>query len=237
VRAKILGLALGATLFTQSASAYDPFDPANCNGVEWDDKRTLLASKVTSAPRVNFVKSPYDDDFKAEACPAATDACRKASYLVTNDLVLTARTRGPFTCISYQSPAAKKIRWATGWLPSSALAPVKPMASPQVSDWLGTWEHPGGYVAITRGDGDRLHVDGLMLVPGARDVHNGALNAQVTAKGDTIAFVEDGSMAWETDYTGCRARMQRIGPFLMVEDNDWCGGAGVSFTGLYHRKR
>ena len=31
--------------------------------------------------------------------------------------------------------------------------------------------------------------------------------------------------------------MQRIGPWLMVVDNAGCGGAGVSFTGFYHRKK
>jgi len=31
--------------------------------------------------------------------------------------------------------------------------------------------------------------------------------------------------------------MQRIGPWLMVEDNGGCGGAGVSFIGLYRRKK
>ena len=31
-----------------------------------------------------------------------------------------------------------------------------------------------------------------------------------------------------------RWRMQRVGPYLMVEDDGGCGG--VSFTGLYRRK-
>jgi hypothetical protein len=30
--------------------------------------------------------------------------------------------------------------------------------------------------------------------------------------------------------------MQRVGPWLVVEDNGDCGGAGVTFTGLYRRK-
>jgi hypothetical protein len=42
------------------------------NGVDWDDKRALIVAKVTAQPRVNFIKSPYDDDFKAEGCPAAS---------------------------------------------------------------------------------------------------------------------------------------------------------------------
>ena len=31
--------------------------------------------------------------------------------------------------------------------------------------------------------------------------------------------------------------MQRIGPWLAVVDNSGCGGAGVSFTGLYRRTK
>ncbi len=54
---------------------------------------------------------------------------------------------------------------------------------------------------------------------------------------DTIAFVDDGSTPFDTTDQGeCRVRMQCIGALLMVEDNSGCGGAGVSFTGLYHRK-
>jgi hypothetical protein len=95
MRAEVFGLLLSAVLLAGPASAYDPYDPANCNGgVGWDDKRALVVSKVTAKPRVNFLKSPYDDDFKAENCPAAAQACRKKSYLVTGDLVLTGRPRG-----------------------------------------------------------------------------------------------------------------------------------------------
>ena len=66
------GFALSAVLFAGSALAYDAYDPNNCNGVDWDDKRALIVAKVTAQPRVNFIKSPYDDDFKAEGCPAAS---------------------------------------------------------------------------------------------------------------------------------------------------------------------
>src|SRR4030095_14180171 len=107
MRVKTIGLAFGAMLLATRAFAYDAYDPANCNGVDWNDKQTLVVSKVTGAARVNFIKSPYDDDFTAASCPAATDACRQKSYLVTNDLVLTGKTRGEFTCVVYQSLTAK----------------------------------------------------------------------------------------------------------------------------------
>jgi hypothetical protein len=103
-----LALLLFTVLTAGSASAYDPYDPHNCNGLEWDNKRALVVRKVTAKPRVNFIKSPYDDEFKAETCPAATEACRRKSYLVTGDLVLVGKTQSEFTCVAYQSPLAKK---------------------------------------------------------------------------------------------------------------------------------
>jgi hypothetical protein len=138
MRAVIISLLLSAVL-ARTASAYDAYDPANCNGADFDDKLAFTVSKVTAQPRVNFVKSPYDDDFTAAACPTATKACRKKSYLVAGDLVLAGRTQGDFTCVSYQSPLAKKQIWANGWLPSAALTPVAPMASPKTPDWIGSW--------------------------------------------------------------------------------------------------
>jgi hypothetical protein len=149
MRATVIGLLLGTVLFTGTAPAYDPYDPNNCIGAEWDDNRALVLSKVTAHPRVNFIKSPYDDDFKAEGCPAATKACRKKSYLVTGDLVLVGKTESEFTCVNCQLPLAKKQIWATGWLPSAALAPVAPMASPETSEWIGTWDHPPGSIEIS----------------------------------------------------------------------------------------
>jgi hypothetical protein len=212
------------------------YDAKNCNGVKWDDKRALAVSKVTAKPRVNFIKSPYDDDFKA----AETEACRLKSYLVTGDLVLTGKTRGAFTCVVFQSQRSKKRPvWTLGWLPSTALTPVAPMAAPKMSDWIGTWEQPHGSVEIKKGEGGKLQVEGLMVVPTARDAHTGVIQAVATPKDDTIAFVDDGSIAFDTvggQGGECRVRMQRVGALLMVEDNSGCGGAGVTFTGLYWRK-
>lgn len=229
-------MSAGAVLWAAPAFAYDANDPNNCNGADWNDHRALVVSKVIAQPRVNFIKSPYDDDFKAATCPAASDACRKKSYLVTGDLVLVGRTQSDFTCVSYQPPSAKKQIWTTGWLPSTALAPVAPMPAPKIADWTGTWQHPGGSITIKASDGGKLHIAGEMVVPTAHDAHTGEIEATVAPGKDTIAFVDDGSTPFDTPDQGeCRVRMQRIGALLMVEDNSGCGGAGVSFTGLYHR--
>jgi hypothetical protein len=230
------GLLLGTVLMAGSASAYDAYDQNNCNGVDWNDKQALVVSKVIAKPHVIFIKSPYDDDFKASSCPADTEACRKKSYLVTGDLVLTGKTRGAFTCVVYQSPRAKKQIWTIGWLLSSALQPVAPMPSPKTSDWLGTWSHPGGDIEIKQVADGKLSIEGEMVVPTAQDAHTGEIAAKVMPGKDTIAFVDDGSTPFEKDGGECRVRMQRIGTWLMVEDNEGCGGAAVTFTGLYRRE-
>jgi hypothetical protein len=123
----------------ESNTSYDPYDPRNCNGVDWDDTRVLTVARVTAKPRVNFIKSPYDDDFKAAWCPAFDAACRSSSYLVAGDHVLVGRTQGDFTCVSYQSASPKRQIFTSGWLPSSALTRVAPLTSPETSDWIGTW--------------------------------------------------------------------------------------------------
>lgn len=238
MRTNFTGLLLGALLSSSSASAYDAYDPKNCNGIDWDDRSALVVSKVTADRRVNFIKSPYDDDFKAETCPAATEACRKKSYLVPGDLVLVGRTLGDFTCVTYQSPLARKQNWTTGWLPNGALTKVAPMASPKASDWTGSWVHPGGGIEIEKGNGDKLSITGEQVVPTARDFHTGVIAAKAEPQDGTLAFADDGSIPFEkTEESECRVRMRRIGGWLLVEDNSGCGGSGVSFTGLYRRKK
>ena len=237
MRRSAIGLFLGVLMAATSAAAYDAEDPANCNGAGTDESVTIHVSRVAAAPRVNFVKSPYDDDFKAETCPADTDACRKKSYLVTGDLVLVGQTRGPFTCVTYQSTIDRKPIFTSGWLPSAALTPVSPSPAPRMEDWIGSWDQHYAGIEIKRGPGGRLKIEGEAAVKGAQDVHTGVIDAQTMPAKDNIAFYDDGKLPFETqDDSACRVRMQRIGPWLVVVDNGQCGGVGVTFTGFYHRK-
>jgi hypothetical protein len=230
MRLTVLGLLLAAVVCSGSALAYDPYDPNNCNGASWKDEHAMVIAKVTRRPRVNFVKSPYDDDFKAEGCPAAAEACRKKSYLVTGDLVLAGDKRGEFTCISYELPSAKKQIWTHGWLPTASLAPVAPMSAPKTSDWIGAWG-PSSRITIRSCAAGNLHIEGVRVITMPSGDTNGTFRALVKPGATVLAFTDDGSSYGE----GCHMRMQRVGPWLLVEDNGGCGGAGVSFTGLYRR--
>ena len=109
------------------------------------------------------------------------------------------------------------------------------MSSPKTSDWIGSWSHPGGTISISGGDGGRLSIEGEHTYPAA-GVHSGVLGAVVAPPQGMIAFVEDGSVPFDKAEDGqCMVRMQRVGIWLLVEDNMQCGGSMVTFTGLYRR--
>src|SRR5262249_26241616 len=93
----LLGLAVLACGLALSARGES--DSNTCVGVDFDAKRPLIASKVTTRPHVNFVKGSDDD----AACPTHKEACRKKAFLIPGDVVLTGRAQGAFTCVAYQS--------------------------------------------------------------------------------------------------------------------------------------
>jgi len=35
----------------------------------------------------------------------------------------------------------------------------------------------------------------------------------------------------------CRATLRLVGPYLLVDDNNDCGGANVTFDGVYRKKK
>jgi len=145
--------------------------------------------------------------------------------------------QGAFTCVSYQSFHTRKQNWTTGWLPTVSLAPVETMSSPKAADWIGSWSHPGGTISIARGDGGKLSIEGEQTYRAAQSVHSGVLGATVVPMQGMIAFAEDGSVPFDNAEEGqCLVRMQRVGVWLLVEDNQQCGGSMVTFTGLYRRE-
>jgi hypothetical protein len=216
-----------------AAPAFAESDPGDCVGVDYDAKRPLVVAKVIAGPRAHFVKSHWED----AACPADTEACRAKAYLVPGDLALAGATRGSYTCVAYQSPRDKKQIWTSGWIATTALAPVARTPARKLSDWIGTWVHTGGEITISASKNGALEIEGEQTYPGAQEVHSGVLGAIARPADDILAFAEDGKVAFDkADEDACHVRMQRIGALLLVEDNGHCGGSSVTFTGLYRRQ-
>jgi hypothetical protein len=67
----------------------------------------------------------------------------------------------------------------------------------------------------------------------------GEIAADVKPAGDRLDFTmgaDDTLPAEQGDQFDCKVWMQRVGPWLVVNDNHNCGGRGVSFGGFYSRK-
>jgi len=208
----------------------------NCLGIGFDVTHPVTIAKIIAdRPQVHFVKGAFDD----AVCPAERDTCVQPSYLIPGDLVLVGKTRGAYSCVSYQSAADRTQRWTVGWLPSASLTPVQPARARETGDWIGRWSHAGGTITISRGRRGVLKIRGEHVYPAAQSVHSGVISADAKPAHGLLQFADDGSVRFDRDSAvsgSCLVRMQRIAELLVVEDNDHCGGSMVTFTGFYRRK-
>jgi hypothetical protein len=190
--------------------------------------------------RLHFSKSGVEQ----AGCPGADAACAETAYVVAGDPVLVSETAGDYVCAAFGAPDGMET---SGWLPAAALEEVKePAKAPR--DWLGQWQ-AGEWrrIKITAAGKDNIELEGEAYW-GAGDpvrrangaVHTGEIGATIRPNGGQAAFslavtgeVHDHDAAARDIY--CRVRLWRLGPYLAVTDNVQCGGANVSFTGIYRR--
>ena len=209
----------------------------DCLGVGFDVTHPVTIAKIIAdRPQVHFVKSAYDD----ATCPADRENCVAPSYLAPGDLLLVGKTRGAYSCVSYQSAADRKQNWTVGWLPSTTLTPVQPARASEPADWIGRWSHAGGTITISKRRRGNLRIRGEQVYPTAQEVHSGVIDADAKPAHGLLQFAEDGKVPFDaanSEAGSCLVRMQRIAELLVVEDNEHCGGSMVTFTGFYRRAR
>jgi hypothetical protein len=208
----------------------------DCLGVGFDVTHPVTIAKIIAdRPQVHFAKNTSDD----AACPAEREICEQPSYLIPGDLLLVGKTRGAYSCVSYQSAADRTQRWTVGWLPSASLTPVQPARALAAADWIGRWIHAGGAISISRGRRGVLKIRGEHVYPAAQNVHSGVISADAKPANGLLQFADDGSVSFDAanaEAGSCLVRMQRIAELLVVEDDGHCGGSMVTFTGFYARK-
>jgi len=239
-RAHVYKLIAAAALVSLRALAPATADeaPGDCFGVDFDQQHPIVIGRiVTAKPRVYFLKDVSDD----KSCPADTDACRQKAYLIPGDLVLIGKifsdkANAAYACVVYESAAAKKARWTKGWLPVASLAPVTPAPAPSCSDWTGDWVHASGHITIANGANDAVTIQGEAFYDAAQNVHTGVIEATAKPARGLLQFADDGTIPFDDPKAECQVRMQRVEALLVVEDNNGCGGALVTFTGFYRRK-
>jgi hypothetical protein len=210
---------------------------ADCDDAQ---RKVSLARVVTTDAKLNFIASPGK---RTPGCPSTGDACKLKAFLVPGDEVLVNATDGPFVCAIFKSQAGTETR---GWLPRAALELAAPEAAP-APKWAGKWRRDRGAEIVLKSAGDEVKVSGTAIW-GASDpervkrgaVHEGELDDSGKPRGQVLAIGYDPDRsgfppARDAASDGCAARLQLFDRYLMVKDNGKCGGANVSFTGLYVR--
>lgn len=234
-----MGAILSAGLLALSAGALHA-EEADCVGYgSLSETPDLTIGRIQEgASRIYFVKNRSD----AKACPAAADACRARAYLVPGNRVIVGASRGEFVCVDYIGPKGAD---RAGWLPATAILRESqgPVAQ---AEWLGTWARDEALITIKAGKAGELVLRGDATF-GAHDpdrvrrggVNVGEIEGTRAPDGPNLAFAmgTDATLPVEKAEEGdCKVWMRRLGPYLLVDDNNNCGGMNVSFRGAYTKR-
>jgi hypothetical protein len=212
-------------LLVFTAAAQREGNPENwCRGGSFP-----LDSETFSIGTVKVAKAFFYNDFKDD-CPTS-ESCRERSYVVKGNKVVVARTFKGFACSRFIS--AKRAS-TTGWIKASMIDVTEADPKPKLSAWLGDWRYADNSISFTENKlPGNLNVTGNAFWKGLGDnIHIGELDGRSEPKGNILKFGES-----DTDEFACKATMHLVGKFLVVADNMRCGGANVTFTGVYRKER
>lgn len=179
---------------------------------------------------VGFVKvarANFYDDQKAN-CPTAA-GCKTASYGVKDDTIITSKRFGAFTCGWFTS---SKGSVKVGWLKTAEIDFPLMLHDASERVWAGEWRYASNSISFSASKLDGfLNVTGDAMWKGMGDnVHIGELDGRFPHK-DGVLEYSDGDSEFD-----CKAAMRlAIGRYLIVADNGNCGGANVTFSGVYRK--
>lgn len=231
-----LGLAAGAGRIVAQQPSPAADVQGHCLPAEVAD--ALGVARVSKAGgKVHFIKGVHD----SKECPSLAPACRTRNFLIPGDVVLTSERRGDLVCATFVNARAQET---SGWLPAGALEVVTVVAAPLPQGWTGTWKRVEAEIRIKPALHGELNVDGTATWGGhdparvARGaVRTGDLSGKAKPVEGVLLLSDEPVESFEkAPESICAARMRRLGPYLLVEDNKACGGMNVTFSGVYVRR-
>lgn len=215
-------------IFTVNSFAQLEGNPENfCrNGFFPRESKIYRLAKITGKAKEKIY---FSGDDRAD-CPQNKN-CRLKSYVVPNDEVIVSRELGYFACVWFQP---KNGYETVGWLPTGKLNYLPETKNLKFNDWIGHWRFYDNTIEIVIGKKrGLLGVSGNAVWKGLGDnVHVGEIIEEgIAPQGNFLRIGEN-----ETDDFACKVTMQHLGKYLIVSDNLNCGGANVTFSGVYRNK-
>lgn len=201
-----------ALLLLLSCSA--PADDLCRNGLFPDDQENLRPGRITGDGAVQL----YQDS--SPGCPEKGAACKSQSFVREGGDVLVSKTRGGFACV-WQSHDA------VGWVPAARVEVSQTFdRNPALAAWAGDWKFFDNHIQIAlTPDGRRLHVNGHAFWHGLNEnVHEGSMEGDAMPSANHLAIQAQ---------TGCKLQLTLVNRRLAASDTRNCGGANVTFAGIY----
>ncbi len=214
-----------AFLFGDASAA----EKRDCSSIAYDDNLSNLSLGAISGGKVNFVANESDKI----GCPSTGAACKSRAFLIDKDVViLDGRRERAFVCAGFVNAKGEETN---GWLPAAS---VKPAAAPP--NWIGVWKRDtSSKIDITFKSIDAAEVSGSATYGVGAATHEGDIDGTIDPRQTVQSFALDGDKQVAYDKAGqydCAVNLRQLGAFLFVSDNNNCGGANVSFAGLYTRR-
>lgn len=185
-------------------------------------------SRESESFSVGMVKPRRSNFFSDDGKNCPSSSCRTSSYVVRGDTVITNKSFGRYTCAWFtSSQGGTRI----GWLKTADLDFPEPAQSDKTA-WLGEWRYATSTIKILSSDSGRtFSVRGDSYWKGlGSNIHIGELNNEAVLA-DGILRYSDG----ESEYD-CSVTMRlKLDKYMIVADNGNCGGANVSFSGIYRK--
>ncbi|QNH10665.1 hypothetical protein [Xanthomonas sp. SI] len=206
-------------------AAPDDADADTCRVSVFTDSQAGFALAKVAVPRLYLLDG-------SDGCPDKGEtACRQHAYVVRGDVLVLAQRRDGFACAFYPNKAGD----STGWVAQASVQPLPSAAQPTPQAWNGHWHDGDNELQLTANGDGSVTVTGDAYWPSANPdpeqvpggPHIGAVAARGYPDGNRIEVSED----------ECTVRLQLLGDLLVVADNLQCGGAKVSFGGVYWRER
>jgi hypothetical protein len=155
---------------------------------------------------------------------------RQKAYLVGGDVVFAGPPNRGFRCAYYGSSKGKII---AGFIPIENLKPLAENNGLSIDFVIGTWNYESDSIEIKAAAAGKVSGEGQATYQTAETVNEGSFSAQaqLSASEKELIFKEG------NDETSCVVKIHRRGPYLVVSDNNNCGGMNVSFDGIYTKRR
>ncbi len=210
-----------------------PVAPDCRNGLFPPDGAKLGLAKITGEDKAFLREDTIFCPSDKKDCPVCPGdaACQSKTYLIPGDLVVTAQSFSGHRCVLYLN---KKNGWSyAGYLPEARLD-IQPAQDVAFKDWLGEWRNGDNYIRL-RAKGEKLAAKGEAFWPSAHPSlkeapggpHLGEMSGVAAPAGDQVSFADSEDI--------CQVSLTLLPPFLLGKDNGECGGANVSFSGVFTR--